>query len=149
MLETIGTRPFSWYAEQAPNKLFNEEEEVKAMNRTFFIAGVQFRPKDEIALAMKMIKVEDHLRMEPEPTNKFDPNAVKILYDLPTYEENGSNSPEAFLGYVPKKFSAEVSGLLEAEVDLECIVDFVAYSVKPWEMCRVTIREPKEEEENG
>jgi len=109
------------------------------MKREFFIAGVQFRPKDEIRKAMKEIKVGELLMLEPEPSNKYDPNAVKIIFlqDITGY----------FIGYVPKKFSAEVAGLLEAGIELECVVKSIDPSAKPWEMCKVVVRDIVEDEE--
>lgn len=112
------------------------------MKRTFQVAGVQFRPTQEIAEAVKAMKVGDVLLLEAEPTNKFDPNAVKILY-----KENFDDENFTFLGYVPKKFSSEVSGLLEAGLPVYCRVDEVLPSGKPWEMIKVTISD--EEEDDG
>ena len=110
------------------------------MNRTFFVAGVQFRPPDEISKAMREIKIGDRLNLLPEPSNRFDPNAVKIIF-----VDEFEGSEMIFLGYVPKKFSAEVSAMLEAEVDLDCIVEEVNPSAHPWEMCKVTIKEVEDE----
>ena len=107
------------------------------MNRKFYIAGVQFRSKNEIAKAMKEIKEGDFLGLVPEPTNQYDPNAVQIEFNVETV--NGIES--IFLGYVPKKFSAGVSAFLEAGIELECKVDEVNLSAKPWEMFFVTIKE--------
>ena len=112
------------------------------MNRSFFIAGVQFRPQQEIAKAMKEIKVDDFLILAMESDNKYDPNAVRIEYEL-EYEADS-----IFLGYVPKKFSAEVTGLLEAGVELDCIVEVVNPLAKPWEMCKVLIVDEKIQEES-
>lgn len=114
------------------------------MKRQFFIAGVKFRPATEIQAAAKELKVGDALKLYPEPTNKFDPNAVKI-YSIPA-----PPSDEAyFLGYVPKKFSSEVSGLLGIGAPVNCIVDEVNPSAKTYEMFKVTISLPIDEEENG
>ena len=107
------------------------------MNRSFFIAGVQFRPRDEIKEAIKKMEVGCKLIIETEPTNRFDPNAVRINY----CEDPNAEGEFTFLGYVPKTFSAEVAGLLEAGVDLECIVEVVNSAAKPWEMCKVVVRE--------
>ena len=112
------------------------------MKRTFYIAGVQFRPKEEIKKAMKEIKADFRLVLIPEPTNKFDPNAVKILYIT-------DDLKDFFLGYVPKKFSAEVSGLLEAGIELYCIVKTVNPLGKPWEMCEVVIQDVDESNLDG
>ena len=95
------------------------------MRRTFYIAGAQFH---DLAKVIKDIKVGELLNLEPEPNNKYDPNAVKILHE------------DVFLGYVPKKFSAEVAGHLENEIYLECIVEEVDAKAKQWEMCLVTVK---------
>lgn len=109
------------------------------MNRSFFIAGVQFRPTHEIKRAMIKIKKGDNLMLESEPTNRYDPNAVKIIF------ADGSGGLEMiFLGYVPKKFSAEVSALLEAGVELECVVEEANSAANPWEICKVVVREVEE-----
>lgn len=109
------------------------------MNRTFFIAGVKFRPREEIAKAANAMKEGDKLTLVPEPTNKFDPNAVKIVDDCPS-------GISTFLGYVPKKFSAEVAGLLEAGIELDCIVKTVKPQGKSWEMMEVTIKDVEQTE---
>ena len=106
------------------------------MKREFFIAGVQFRPQVEIRATASVLKTDDVLLLEPEPTNRFDPNAIKIIYP----EE------QIFLGYVPKRFSSEVAGLLEAGIDLECIVQAVDLKAKTYEMFKVVIQEHIEED---
>lgn len=105
------------------------------MKRQFFIAGVQFRPRGEIMVAAKELNEGDLLTLQPEPTNKYDPNAVKIL------TEDGN-----FLGYVPKKFSAEISAMLEIEAPIECIIEAVDPTAKLWEMFKVTIQDIPSEE---
>ena len=111
------------------------------MKRQFFIAGVQFRPRAEIDAAVKEMKVGDVLVLTPEPTNKFDPNAVKIIYNLDT------ETPSYFLGYVPKKFSSEVSAMLGIGAPITCTVDEVNAAAKTYEMIKVTVAIPVDEEE--
>jgi len=111
------------------------------MKRQFFIAGVQFRPKGDISIAGAKMKVGDKLRLIPEPTNKFDPNAVMITLQIEESQE------EYFLGYVPKKFSSEVSGLLGIGAPVLCTVDEVNPSAKTYEMFKVTVALPIDEEE--
>ena len=109
------------------------------MNHSFFIAGVQFRPtgvKEEIKKLLK----HQNLILEPEPENEFDPNAIKII----SINEEG----KAFLGYVPKKFSAEILAALEVGIDLECIVEEINPSAKPWEICKVVVKDVISETEN-
>jgi hypothetical protein len=109
------------------------------MNHIFFIAGVQFRPRDEINRAVKQLEVGGELTLEREPTNKYDPNAVKILF----IEEDGT---EFFLGYVPKKFSSEVSALLDYDVVVNCTVTAVNPLAKTYEMIQVELTEENYED---
>lgn len=118
------------------------------MKRQFFIAGVQFRPRTEIDAAAKEMKVGDELLLIPEPTNKFDPNAVKILLNFTeAANEDEDREVSIFLGYVPKKFSSEVSAMLERDIPLVCIVDEVNPSAKTYEMFKVTVSIQVDEEE--
>ena len=107
------------------------------MNRSFFVAGVQFRPLEAKEEIKKLLKNQE-LMLELEPDNKFDPNAVKII----SLSEEG----KCFLGYVPKKLSAEISAVLEVGINLECIVEEINPSAKPWEMCKVVIKNVEEED---
>lgn len=113
------------------------------MKRQFFIAGVKFRPATEICAAAKELKVGDILKLYPEPTNKFDPNAIKIILkgDL------GKREP-LFLGYVPKKYSSEVSALLGIGEPVICVVDEVNPAAKTYEMFKVTVSLPVEDAVN-
>uniref|UniRef100_A0A6M3LTV3 Putative HIRAN domain containing protein n=1 Tax=viral metagenome TaxID=1070528 RepID=A0A6M3LTV3_9ZZZZ len=144
---------FDWAAKQVDkftvhkDGTISKKGEVKKMNRSFYVAGVQFRPKHEIAAAMKEVKEGDRLGLVAEPDNKYDPNAVQIKCNIEDPKDGGSFIP-IFLGYVPKKFSSEVSALLEAGVDLDCIVEAANPAAKPWEMLKVVIKE-KEEPEDG
>jgi hypothetical protein len=114
------------------------------MKRQFYIAGVQFRPKDEISAAAKDLVVGDTLLLVPEPDNKFDPNAVKILSPHKIGEmEYGT----IFLGYVPKKYSSEVAAMLSIGEPVICTVDEVNVAAKTYEMFKVTISTVDEDEE--
>ena len=93
---------------------------------TFYVAGVQFH---ELKKCIQNVKEDDVLTINPEPTNKYDPNAIRIEFN------------EFMIGYVPKKFSSEVSAALEVNEDLVCIVDEVNPENKPWEQLRVSIVE--------
>ena len=120
------------------------------MKRQFFIAGVQFRPKGDISIATHKMNVGDQLGLVPEPENKFDPNAVKIEYNI----ETALGAVSAFLGYVPKKYSSEVSAMLGIGAPIVCIVDEVNPDAKTYEMIKVTVAIPvdedtSEEEDNG
>lgn len=99
------------------------------MELEFFIAGVQHhRIKD----VFNDLSEGDNLMLVPEPTNKYDPNAVRI--EFATYEK------QAMIGYVPKKFSAKVSAILTV-AKLECVLTEFNKSAKPWEQAKVVIKE--------
>ena len=134
------------YARSKSIESYNNEtktKEEKQMKRQFFIAGVQFRPKDEIAAALKDLAVGDTLTLVPEPDNRFDPNAVRLVHALKTDKEE-----ICFLGYVPKKFSSEVSALLGIGTPVICTVDEVNSAAKTYEMFKVTVSIPVEDD-NG
>lgn len=57
------------------------------MLHTTHIAGIPHRKP-----VLGLLKVGEVLRLQPEPDNKFDPNAIKVL----------AKSDSVFLGYIPK-----------------------------------------------
>ena len=99
----------------------------------FQIAGVKFHQYKD---ALGTIEEGNHLTLEPEPTNKFDPNAVAIYLE--------SDEGKVMLGYVPKKFSSEVSAKLEVGKKLECILTLFNPSASTWNMFEVEIKEIEE-----
>lgn len=113
------------------------------MKKEFFIAGVQFRSKDEIEKAMNYLEEGCFLRLEPEPTNKYDSNAVKITLFSGDLDDN--EKEPVFLGYIPAKFSAEVSASLEIG-DVVCKVTQLNPTAKPWEKIRVIVTNEMEDD---
>ena len=104
--------------------------------KKFYIAGVQFRSaRDKEALVD--YQEGDKLYLEAEPENKYDPNAIKIVDEGNSFH----------FGYVPKKFSAEVSSALELGLNLECTIVTHNPTKKPWEMCEVEIAEVESQQE--
>ena len=61
---------------------------------TSFIAGTKHRGADAYVRALEP---ETPVALEPEPTNQYDPNAVKVLHE-------GKH-----IGYVPRDLSAEIA----------------------------------------
>ena len=90
----------------------------------FFIAGVQFHQAKTI---INDLSPDDELDMVEEPSNKFDPNAVALLYN------------EVMLGYVPAKFSASVTAFLETADNPVCILKKVDPKAKTYEQLFVKI----------
>jgi len=89
----------------------------------FYVAGVKFH---ELHKCIDNIKVGDSLPMEPEPTNKYDPNAIKLHFG------------DFMVGYVPAKLSADVSAELSIR-PLICVVTEVNPAEKPWAQLKVAI----------
>jgi hypothetical protein len=115
------------------------------MKRSFYVAGVQFRPRQEINEAVESLKAGDVLSLLPEHSNKFDPNAVKIMQELKGDEEAKTEGVSRFLGYVPKKFSSEVTAFLSLGAPIICTVDEVNPAAKTYEMFKVTVSIPVDE----
>lgn len=115
----------------------------------FLVAGVQFRPAGHIKMVSSALKEGDYFQLVPEPTNKFDPNAVRIEYNVDT----GDEIKGIHIGYVPKRFSAEVSAMLMLDSNVLCIARAVNAGAKPWEMFLVEVfrpePEPEEEDSDG
>lgn len=110
-----------------------DQEEKTKLIRTFYIAGVQHH---QMRNALNDIVEGNNLLLVPEPKNKYDPNAIRIEY--------ARHDKWVMLGYVPRKFSSEISGLIEIGTKLECVVIEFNKTAKPWEQCKVEIREIKD-----
>lgn len=97
--------------------------------KTFFIAGVQHHQLRDV---IDDLSEGDFLDLVPEPTNKFDPNAVRI-------EHEGT-----MCGYVPRKFSSEVMAAIDLaseDAPIICQISAIDPDAKTWEMCEVTVME--------
>ena len=99
---------------------------------SFNIAGVQYHDYKRV---LNSIKVGDKLRMIPEPTNKYDPNAVQLHFG------------NIFLGFVPGKISSDISAFLEYAEEPTCLITNFNKAGKPWEMFTVSITDGVPEEE--
>lgn len=77
------------------------------------VAGLKFR-KGATA-RWEQVKEGDRLILEPEPDNKFDPNAVKVLIPIDGFH----------LGYVPKYLAPRVfSACMVKTHRVTCIASF-------------------------
>lgn len=68
------------------------------MKHETYIAGVKFRPG--VPDYMAGLPADAEFDLEPEPTNEYDPNAVKVL--------NGG----VHVGYVPRDLAPEIGDLI-------------------------------------
>jgi len=113
-------------------ELNKKEKSKMAIERKFFIAGVQHRVG--AVATIKELMEGDLITLKPEPENKYDSNAIAIY------------SGGDHIGYVPKKFSAEISAAMEIE-ELGCVVTLINQDAKSWEMCQVEVRSVVEDKE--
>ena len=97
----------------------------------FYVAGVQFH---ELKKCINEIQVGDTLEISPDPTNKFDPNAVEIIFC--------GEEAVHMVGFVPAKkdLSAKIASLTEL-MELKCTVLEVTPTAKTWEQLKVRIEE--------
>ena len=95
----------------------------------FYVAGVQFHELDSI---IDDLEEGDTLELTPEPTNKFDSNAVRLEWE------------GTMIGYVPKKHSSAVSAMLEISDGIVCEIILLSPSKKPWERIKVLITDDEE-----
>jgi hypothetical protein len=76
----------------------------------FRVQGVKFSHiKDHISIWNK-IKIGELVQLEREPDNKWDPNAIKVLYEYIT------------VGYVPKNTAVRLARILDNNRTLKATV---------------------------
>ncbi len=111
---------------------------MSTLLREFMIAGTKFH-KIKYACPNQ----GDFLKLEAEPTNPYDANAIRILWI--------DNSTEWMLGYVPRNLTHEVHPLLGQQIDVIlslCVLNLE--STKPaFAMCTIygdptLIQEPED-----
>jgi hypothetical protein len=100
--------------------------------KEFYIAGVQFHEAPKI---QDKLKEGMQLTLRPEPSNKYDPNAVAIIYNA-----NGEED-DTMIGYVPAKFSGEISADILTSDHITCTLTEVNLDAKTWERFKVIIKD--------
>lgn len=102
-----------------------ENEEAKKYE--FYVAGVQHH---DIYKVTNSMEEQDFLSMVLEPSNKYDPNAVRLEFQ------------DVMIGYVPAKISAEISALITSDEELWCcrIIE-LKWDEKSWKQVLVSIKE--------
>ena len=106
-------------------------EERKALYE-FYVAGVQHH---KLHTCIKEMKEGDSLILVTEPTNRFDPNAVRIEFN------SLDKGEQVMLGYVPKAkgdYSSKVSALMILR-PIRCEVLELKPEAKTWEQLKVGI----------
>lgn len=117
--------------------LWNKEETKmtdEKLNLEFYVAGVKFRK--DWKKNLEVLDEGDELTLIPEPDNRFDPFAVKIVQ----YQE-------IMLGYVPAKTGEAkiVSTALKEGKSLTATVVEVSPDFEPWTALKVSVVDYEEE----
>lgn len=71
------------------------------------LAGAKYHELFEV---INEIKVGDSVELEPEPDNKFDPNAVAVIYNKTLAD--GASSISYMIGYIPSSENQEIANIL-------------------------------------
>lgn len=106
---------------------------------TFHIAGVKHHQLQDV---IDQLSTGDFLNLTLEPSNPYDSFAVRI-----EYVNNEGN--ETMLGYVPQKFSQDISEAITKGTKLNCQIENLDPEAKPWKQCFVSISESKEVTQDG
>lgn len=76
------------------------------------VSGVTYEGRQD---KIPQLLLSDPVRLEPEPTNPYDPNAIKVLI---------AHAGEIWhMGYVPKELAKTIAPHLEGEACMARIVD--------------------------
>jgi hypothetical protein len=89
-------------------------ENIELLN--FYVAGLRFHSWPKVK---NLVNVGSVIELVGEPDNEFDSNAVQLRFQ------------DIMIGYVPKKFSAQVSAYLEVG-GIKCIVTELNPEAKPY-----------------
>lgn len=103
------------------------------MSHLAALVGVSFRPKETKEI-VRELQMDDELRLEREPENQHDENAVKVVND------NGD-----FLGYVEKDVAAEIADRLDNGDEYTCSVVGFLSELKP--QLEITFEEEVEDDD--
>ena len=119
------------FAVEEEKKMDNEtcvdEKDLTGKTYGFYVAGVQHH---DIYKVMDVLKEEDFLSMVLEPSNQYDPNAVRLEFR------------DVMIGYVPMKISADISALIMSDEELwGCKIIELKWDEKSWKQVKVSIEE--------
>ena len=109
----------------------NEEAKANPMYE-FYVAGVQHH---KLHTCIKEIEPGTVLSLVPEPSNRFDPNAIRIEF------QSLNQDASIMLGYVPKAkgdFSSKISAAMMYK-SLRCEVLELNPEKNTWEQLKVGI----------
>ena len=107
-----------------------EKEMSEKLYFIFYVAGVKFRK--DWKKNLEEFKIDDELTLVPEPTNKFDPFAIKVY-----------STSNVHLGYVPAKTgeAKEISNALNEGRLFTTKVSDLNPDFEPWRALEVEVKE--------
>lgn len=80
----------------------------------FDVAGTKHCGDVKKCIEQNLIKINDKLELELEPTNKYDENAIKVLL----YK----NEKTYHLGYVPRYYTEDLAKLLKNQTEYSAMI---------------------------
>lgn len=72
------------------------------------VAGVTFEGRQDI---IEMMIGDEIIRLQPEPENQYDPNAIAVMVAFPPE----ARMPVSKVGYIPRNQAADYAPLMEGE----------------------------------
>jgi len=102
--------------------------------KQFYVAGVKFRKGWKENL--QTLDENEEFSLVPEFSNRFDPNAVKIVHAKGT-------EFEMMFGYVPSKTgeAAEIADLIREGKELTATLIELSPDFEPWKALLVEVKE--------
>ena len=80
----------------------------------FDVAGTRHCEDVKKCIAQNLINVNDKLVLELEPTNEYDKNAIKVLFN--------KDGKSYHLGYVPRYYTEELVKLLQNNIEYSAMI---------------------------
>ncbi len=108
--------------------------------KQFYVAGVKFRKGWKENL--KKLEKGQTLVLSPEPTNRFDSNAI-MLFSQELVKVDSEESGVIMLGYIPAKTgeAAEIASLLRQGKALETTLIELQPDFEPWKALLIEVKE--------
>lgn len=107
--------------EESESENEDETEQASLPSFRFTVAGACYRDAATRYL-LTLLPLYSEVLLEPEPTNPYDPNAIKVM--LPN---------NIHIGYVPAKHCEEVLEMMNQYPNYQCVVASIRPGEKaPW-----------------
>jgi len=101
------------------------------------LAGRKYHDADEV---WDELKVGTTLRLERDKENRYDSNAVAVIYEQK--DEKGDMADEFLIGYIPRSENETIANLLEMGWNdiFECRISKINPDAHPEDQVHLTIR---------